>query len=89
MTDYKSASAMDREIIGNRSRWPGETICIKKYPRGDEPTGFMGYAAFGVMTSLRLPIIIFLRGDTEADDFKTTIEYPSLDAMFDAGWVAD
>jgi hypothetical protein len=72
------------EMLRDKRTWSGETLCLKKYPRGEEKPGVMGYAAFGIVTTTRLPLVIYLR-----EDFVRTMTYDSIDAAIAAGWVVD
>lgn len=81
----------DQEIkmITDRSRWPGETLCLKKRPTNGEKASIMGYSAFGVLTADRAPFTVWLRGECGKDDFKTKTVYDSLDALIADGWMVD
>lgn len=84
------ATDADREAIRRFRFSSGDcALCLKRYAAEGEKTRIMGYAAYGVITNVSLPIVIFLRGDTPAEDFSETVSYETLDAMFDAGWVVD
>ncbi len=77
----------DAKMIRGLRRWPGETLCVKKYARGDEPKGVMGYSAFGVMTQPAKDgrqIVVYLR-----EDFVRTMTYQTVEDMLEAGWVVD
>jgi hypothetical protein len=78
----------DREHILN-GRW--DTCCVKKRPTGDERPDFMGYSAFGVLTTGRSrPIVIYLRAMARGErDFARTKTYEDVDAMLADGWVVD
>lgn len=71
--------------------WRHETVCLKKYPVGDEKAGIMGCSAFGVIIAIgfREPINVFLRGDRPEEDFRKTAIYESVEKMFEAGWRID
>ncbi len=77
----------DAKMLRDKRRWPGETLCVKKYARGDEPRGFAGYSAFGVVTQPAKDgrqIVIYLR-----EDFVRTMTYETVEDMLEAGWVVD
>ena len=68
--------------------WPGSALCLKRRAPKGVPS-FTGYTQFGVVTSARAPITIYLRGKDPKDDFKETVEFGSLDEMLRAGWEVD
>jgi hypothetical protein len=68
---------------------PGEALCLKKHPTGDEKPVFAGYSAFGIIRNAEEPVTIYLRGDSPVDDFKKTFEYPTFDDAVRDGWVVD
>jgi hypothetical protein len=83
----KTHEEITAEMLSSAAKWPGGALCVKKYPRGDEKAGFMGYAAFGVVT---VPfregrrLVVYLRPNLET--FQT---YDSVDAAIADGWVVD
>jgi len=85
----RRAEAIDELFILDDRRWHGETLCVKKYPTGDEEARFMGCSAFGVITSSREPVTVWLRGENPLDDFKRQVHYDTHDQMMDDGWVVD
>jgi hypothetical protein len=75
---------MELEMIRNPNLWPGETLCLKQRPKPGDKVGFMGYVAYGVLTSTRLPLAIYLQ-----PDFIAERVYPTAEAMLDDGWIVD
>jgi hypothetical protein len=69
----------DLTIMRNPTRWPGETLCLKK----------LDHSAFGVIINDVEPVIVYLRGDDPKDDFKQTMIYHSFEEMMNDGWVVD
>lgn len=80
MTRMILANKRDREGVRNMRIWPGETLCLKQYTADGKK-----YEAFGVITSDKEPVAIYLRGEGH----EQTKEYPTFDAMFEDGWVVD
>jgi hypothetical protein len=67
-----------------------ETCCLKKLPTGDEKPGMMGYTAFGVLVSPRPPMLVYLRASgPKGRDFENVMEYDTVDAMLEDGWIVD
>lgn len=71
-------------MIRDENRWPGETLCLKRKAREGEKNGVMGYAAFGVITTSRPPLIVYLR-----EDFVREERFDSVEDLLAAGWVVD
>lgn len=71
-------------MVHRTGAWPGETLCLKKYPRGDEKPGIMGYSEFGVLTSGSLPLVVYLR-----PNYTREMKYDSAEALVADGWVVD
>jgi hypothetical protein len=74
----------EAEMIKHRHMWPGETLCLKKRPKSGELTGVMGYAAYGILTSNMLPLIVYLR-----PNFVVEQRYATVEALLDDGWIVD
>lgn len=72
-------------ILGGR--W--ETCCLKQRPKDGEPKPATGYVAYGVITSSRPPITVYLRGEDPKDDFRRTKSYETVDDLLQDGWIVD
>lgn len=82
--DMTKDQLSDAQMIANKRMWPGETLCMKKQPKPGEKVGVMGYSEFGVITTNKLPIIIYLR-----PNFVREQKYDSIEALLDDGWIVD
>lgn len=51
------------------------------------PPGQDGFAAYGIITNSAEPVTLFLRGDVPANDFKTYLQFKTVEEMLDDGWV--
>lgn len=78
----------DLAHMRNSRRWSGETCCLKKRPAKGETAGFMGYSAFGVITSSDEPVTIYLREDN-GNDFRRTATYENFELAVADGWMVD
>lgn len=74
----------DKELILNRAKWPGETLCMKRRGKEGEKVGVMGYAAFGVLTNNRAPFIIYIE-----PNYIKEQKYNSIDEMLADNWMVD
>lgn len=76
----------EKAMMTNPRRWPGETLCLKR-PREAITAEFS--ERYGVITSNQEPVVVYLRGETEEDDFKRTKIYDTFDELIEDGWVVD
>lgn len=74
----------DKQMIQAESMWPGETLCLKKKPTGEEKAGVMGYSMFGVIVTSEEPISIYLQ-----PDFAAVRTYDTIDELLADGWMVD